>query len=85
MAAPSRFEREPQQSKCCVLYHYTMGAISKQVLTVAQRVELLAARVELAYLRDNRYPLMELLPGYAPSFEDYKSTVLLIKLQKRKL
>lgn len=33
--------------------------ISKQVLTVAQRVELFAARIELAYLRDNRYPLVE--------------------------
>ena len=55
-----------QESKSCAL---PLGdtPISKQVLTVAQRVELLAARVELAYLRDNRYPLVEHSTGVEPA------------------
>ncbi len=35
--------------------------ISKQVLTMTQRVELLVVGIEPTYLRDNRYPLMELM------------------------
>lgn len=41
--------------------------ISKQVLTMTQRVELLVVGIEPTYLRDNRYPLMEHSTGIEPA------------------